>query len=509
MRFALAAAVSLLAVASAEARPVVFAREAPSTGALVLPLASEADLAVRGAGLDPEVRAAVARALASAKFKYEAKKTLSLRGIGPYDQIVVVGLGSAAPDAVGLQDAAGLGVRAAGASPTTLVATGLPQGAAQQAALGTRLGTYEFKGLKRVDPSAPTTQPGPITVVTPDAEAARAGFQRDGAALVDGVVLARDLISTPSNLKYPEQFVALARERFQGVSGVRIEVLDVAAMERLGMGSLLAVGRGSERPPRMMIVEYRGPGATGAPVALVGKGITFDTGGISIKPGENMWRMRYDMSGAAAVIGTTLSLAKAQAPVHVVAIAALAENMPDGRSYRPGDVVTAMNGKTIEVISTDAEGRMVLADGVAYAESRFKPAAIVDIATLTGAVRTALGDEYAGLFSRHDGLADQLQAAGRATGEHLWRLPLHPSYAEDVKSTVADMKNSGGALAGAGTGAHIIGEFVTEATPWAHLDIAGMAWADSAQPTTPQGAVGFGVRLLDSFVRNFDPSRAK
>jgi leucyl aminopeptidase len=282
-------------------------------------------------------------------------------------------------------------------------------------------------------------------------------------------------------------------------------VLDVAEMGRLGMGSILSVGAGSARPPRMLIVQYRGAGAPAVPVALAGKGITFDSGGISLKPGEGMWAMKGDMAGAAAVVGTVLSLAKSQAPVHVVGIAALAENMPGGAATRPGDVVKAMNGRTIEVLNTDAEGRLVLADAVVYAERQYRPAAIVDVATLTGAVTTALGDEYAGLFSRSDALAGQLLAAGSATGEELWRLPLHPNYAKDMQSDIADIKNvvEGGAP-GAGLGAHFIGYFV-ERTPWAHLDIASVDLRGTALPTVPAGLSGFGVRLLDRFVRDFRP----
>jgi leucyl aminopeptidase len=273
-------------------------------------------------------------------------------------------------------------------------------------------------------------------------------------------------------------------------------------MERLGMGSILSVGKGSARPPRMLVVDYRG--ATNAPlVALAGKGITFDSGGISLKPGTGMWAMKGDMGGAAAVVGTAISLAKSQAPVNVVAIAALAENMPGGSASRPGDVVKAYNGRTIEILNTDAEGRLVLADAVAFAERVYKPAAIVDVATLTGAVTTALGDEYAGLFSRSDPLAAQLLAAGTATGEELWRLPLHRNYAMDMRSDIADIKNvvEGGAP-GAGFGAHFIGYFI-ESTPWAHLDIASMDLRKGSLPTVPEGFSAFGVRLLDRFVRNF------
>jgi leucyl aminopeptidase len=255
----------------------------------------------------------------------------------------------------------------------------------------------------------------------------------------------------------------------------------------------------------MLVVRYRGHDApAGGPIVMAGKGITFDSGGISIKPSANMGDMRMDMSGAASVVGAVLSLAGSQAPVDVVAIAALAENMPDGRAIRPGDVLTAYNGMTIEIVSTDAEGRLVLADAVSWADATMNPAAIVDVATLTGAVGTALGDDYAGLFSRHDALAEQLTGAGRLVGEQVWPLPLHPSYAADTASQYADIRNSASGGAGAGAGAHFIGAFVRPETPWAHLDIANVAWG-SASESRAGGSTGFAVRLLDRFVRDWRP----
>jgi leucyl aminopeptidase len=335
---------------------------------------------------------------------------------------------------------------------------------------------------------------------------AQTHYELRGRALIEAMAWTRDISNEPANVVYPETFVRRTRAAFEDVRNVSIDVLDVSAMERLAMGAILGVGRGSERPPFMLIVRYAGPGAPeGPPIVLAGKGVTFDSGGISIKGAENMGDMKMDMSAAASVTGAVLALARARAPVNVVAIAALAENMPDGGAIRPGDVITAMNGKTIEVINTDAEGRLVLADALSYAESALNPAVVVDLATLTGAVRGALGDEYAGLFSRHDALAQQLQAAGEATGENLWRLPLHPSYAEDMRSNIADIRNTGsGTGAGAGTGAHFIGEFINREIPWAHVDIANMAYS-GANDWKPDGSAGFGVRLLERFVRDFQP----
>ena len=509
------AAFALLAITTVEvaqaARPVQFAAQAPTSGALVLPLSAAEDLATRGTMLDPASREAVARALASAEFGYGERDTLSLRGIGPWSQILIIGTRGERSETVRLQDIGGLAARqtAGENGPVALAANGLGSGpdAAAQIGIGARLGGYTFDRYRSEDPERPRSagQDAPLTIVTGDAEAAQAQWRRQSGALADAVQFTRDLITEPANIVYPETFVERTREAFRGVANVRIEAMDVAAMERAGMGAILAVGRGSVRPPRMLIVEYRGRGAEGAPIVLAGKGITFDSGGISLKPGTGMSAMKGDMAGAAAVVGAVLSLARSQAPVNVVAIAALAENMPSGSATRPGDVVRALNGRTIEILNTDAEGRLVLADAVALAEQRFRPSAIVDVATLTGAITTALSDEYAGLFSRSDGLADQLLAAGRTTGEELWRLPLHPNYARDMRSDVADIKNVvEGGSPGAGLGAHFIGYFV-DRTPWAHLDIAGVDSGSDRNPTVPAGMAGFGVRLLDRFVRDFRP----
>ncbi|MEO8011774.1 MAG: leucyl aminopeptidase, partial [Dokdonella sp.] len=342
---------------------------------------------------------------------------------------------------------------------------------------------------------------GKFVVRVSDALAAQAGWRRDGQPLAEGVTFARNLVTEPANAIYPESFVERTQAAFKGVAGVSLEILDAAAMEKIGMGSILAVGQGSVRPPRLLLVRYKGAG-NDAPIALVGKGITFDSGGISIKPSENLWRMKYDMAGAAAVTGAVLTLAKRGARVNAIAVAALAENMPSGGASRPGDVVRTMSGKTYEIMSTDAEGRMVLVDAIWYVQERDRPRVLIDVATLTGSQVTALGDEYGGLFTRDDALATQLLAAGKSSGEELWRLPLHPSYAKDLESPIADLRNVGpGRGAGAGVGAHFIGAWVKPGLSWAHLDIASMAWSDETTPTVPKGASGYGVRLLDRYVR--------
>ncbi|QJQ31154.1 leucyl aminopeptidase [Sphingomonas lacunae] len=488
-------------------RDLGFVASVPSApaGTLVLPLADAAGIAT-APGLADADRAAVTRAVSAARFTFPANGRLSLRGIGAWEQILLVGR-SAEPTAA---DAQQLGIVIARAlqsenGPITLAVPGMAADLVGEMAIGFGLGQYRsdlFQTRNRSESGA-----GPISIVADDPAAANGLWQARGQALVRAMAWTRTISNEPANAVYPESFVARARAAFEGLPGVSIEVLDVPAMERLGMGAILGVGRGSERPPRMMIVRYRGQGAPeGGPLVLAGKGITFDTGGISIKPSSGMGNMRMDMSGAASVVGAVLSLAGSRAPVDVIAIAALAENMPDGRSIRPGDVLTAYNGMTIEIDSTDAEGRLVLADAVSYADATMRPSAIVDVATLTGAIRTALGDDFAGLFSRQDALADQLLAAGMAVGEPLWRLPLHASYAGDTSSNYADIRNGGGdGSPGAGAGAHFIGEFIRRETPWAHLDIANVAWA-GASDTRPGGSTAYSVRLLDRFVRDWRPA---
>ncbi|WP_337186842.1 leucyl aminopeptidase [Phenylobacterium sp.] len=516
MRFLTAAAVAALFATAAlpptaQARPIRFSADIPTSGVLVVPAAGEADLALRAPDLDAATRAAVSRGLAAARFDYKAGSSLSFRSLGGYDEIVVLGAAPAAGQLTALE-LRKLGVAAArttakASSPAALASAGLP--APHEAAVGVALGAYAFDLYKSPAADKPKAQPQPFVIAGPEAAAAQAAWTRRGRALAEGVGFARDLITEPPNVLYPEAFAERTRAAFRGVPGVTVEVLDVPAMEKLGMGAILSVGQGSVRPPRMVVVQYRGPGAPAQPLVVTGKGITFDSGGISIKPNSGMWKMKGDMAGAAAAVGAVLSLARSNAPVHVVAVAAMAENMPGGSAARPGDVVRAHNGKTLERLNTDAEGRIVLADATAYAQSRFKPAAIVNLATLTGAVATALGDEYAGLFSRHDGLAAQIEAAAKTTGESVWRLPLHPSYAKDVESPIADIRDiSLSPSAGAGVGAHVIGFFADPATPWAHLDIASVDWADGDKPLAPRGGQGFGVMLVDELARSFDAGRA-
>ncbi|HEU4821060.1 MAG TPA: leucyl aminopeptidase [Qipengyuania sp.] len=322
---------------------------------------------------------------------------------------------------------------------------------------------------------------------------------RDAAALAEGVEFTRELVSEPANLLYPESFIARVRERFEG-TGVEISVLGEAEMEKLGMGSLLGVGQGSDRESQLLALRWNGGAAGEAPTAFVGKGVTFDTGGISIKPGPGMEDMKWDMGGAGAVVGALLALAKRNAKANVVGVCGLVENMPDGKAIRPGDILTSMSGQTIEVLNTDAEGRLVLADAIWWTQETFAPSRIVDFATLTGAMIVSLGNEHGGMFANDDTLADELLKAGKATGDALWRFPLSPAYDKLLDSPIADMKNIGPRGAGSITAAQFIQRFVKSGTPWAHCDIAGMVWADKPGQTWGKGATGYGVRLMDRLI---------
>ena len=320
------------------------------------------------------------------------------------------------------------------------------------------------------------------------------------AAVADGVELTRELVTEPANIIYPESFVDRVTKRVAG-TGLKVRVLDDAEMGKLGMGALLGVAQGSRRPARLLVLEWNGGVAGAKPTAFVGKGVTFDTGGISLKPPGGMEDMKWDMGGAGAVAGAMLALAGRKAKANVVGVCGLVENMPDGNAQRPGDVVTSMSGQTIEVINTDAEGRLVLCDCVTWVQQEYSPVAIVDLATLTGAILISLGHEQAGIFSNDDALAGQLIAAGETSGDKLWRMPLGAAYDKLIDSPIADMKNVGPREGGSITAAQFILRFVDKGTPWAHLDIAGMAWSSKPGATWDKGATGYGVRLLDRYVR--------
>ncbi|MBX7482494.1 leucyl aminopeptidase [Qipengyuania qiaonensis] len=338
------------------------------------------------------------------------------------------------------------------------------------------------------------------TIVVGAPEGTEAAWD-DMAHVAAGVEFTRELITEPANILYPESFVERCRTRFEG-TGAELIVLDEAEMEKLGMGSLLGVGLGSDRESRILAIRWNGGTPGEAPTAFVGKGVTFDTGGISIKPGPGMEDMKWDMGGAGAVAGAMLALVGRKARANLVGVMGLVENMPDGKAQRPGDVVTSMSGQTIEVLNTDAEGRLVLADALHWTQEEFQPARIVDFATLTGAMIIALGHEFAGVFSNDDQLAKDLYEAGEVSGDRNWRMPIDPAYDKLINSPIADMKNIGGRAAGSITAAQFLQRFIADDTPWAHVDVAGMVWSDKPGRTWGKGATGYGVRLLDRFVRD-------
>ena len=488
----------------------------PAAGTVVLPVGKDGALTGIAAEVDAAAQGAIADAIRLAKFKGESGQTLTLYGVGPHPAVLLIGTGTAVKSAVDLRVFGALAAQGTAGWPTAAQVlvpdAGEVEHDAVEAAIGARLGEYDF-GKWGAAPSAGGAQgdrPG-LTFLAPRADLARSAFQREGEALVEGVLFARDLISTPSNIKSPEWFAGEVRRRFQGVAKTTVTVLDERQIQSLGMGALYGTGQGSTRPPRLVAVEYRGGSAGEAPIAFVGKGITFDTGGISIKPADGMWRMRSDMSGAAATAGAVLALARRGAKVNAVAVLALAENMPDGNAIRPGDVLTSMSGKTIEVLNTDAEGRLVLADALWWAQQKHSPRLAVTIATLTGAVVRALGPDHAGLFTQDDALAARFIAAGDASGEPLWRLPITAATVKALKSDIADVRNvtEGGSAPGASFGAAFIMEWAKPDTPFVHIDIAGTAWESAGRPTEPKGAVGFGVRLFDEIVRREEAAKAR
>ena len=371
---------------------------------------------------------------------------------------------------------------------------------AVSAAIGAKLAVYQYNEwfTKKKEEELPSVKE--ISIILEDHQEAQKEWERAGAA-IEGTYLARDLVNTPPNVLFPESFAN--QIKFMESMGVAVEVLDEDEMSDLGMGSLLGVGQGSDKESQLAIMKWNGADSDTDPVMLVGKGVCFDTGGISLKPGEKMEEMRGDMGGAAAVTGTIKALALRKAKVNVVGIVGLVENMPDGNAIRPGDILVSGSGQTIEVQNTDAEGRLVLADALWYAQEYFKPKVIVDLATLTGAILISLGHSYAGMFSNDDDLAKELSDAGAETGEKVWRLPMGEEYDKLIKSQFADMKNIGGRAAGSITAAQFLKRFIRDGVRWAHLDIAGVAWVDKDKsPTDPSWGSGFGPRLLDRWIAN-------
>jgi leucyl aminopeptidase len=453
---------------------------------------------------DEATGGAIARGFKTAEFKGGKGKTCTILAPGAgLSRVVAVGLGK--PAELSMRVLNEVGGHAAGAllvEPAGSIATGpLEPTQAAEVALGAALRAYRFDRYRTKEKPEDKPKLGKLTLLAADPSRAKAAWEPlHGVA--KGVFLSRDLVSEPPNVLNPAEMA----DRCKKLSdlGVKVEVLGPREMNRLGFGALLGVAQGSANEPRMVVMQWHGASGNGRkakskPVAFIGKGVTFDTGGISIKQAGGMEDMKWDMAGAGTVVGLMAALAGRKAKVDAVGLVGLVENMPSGTAQRPGDVVKSYSGQTIEVINTDAEGRLVLADVLWYCQQKFDPRFMVDLATLTGAMIVALGHEYAGMFSNDDALAQRLSDVGKATDEKVWRFPLDDAYDRLIRSDIADMKNIGGRPAGSISAAQFIQRFVNK-KPWAHLDIAGVAWSSKDAPCVPKGATAFGVRLLDRLV---------
>lgn len=484
---------------------IEFAATPPAADALVLPVAKGALDAAVAASADPAILAAAAGA---ARFDGEAGQIVEafVAAGDTVSRVLLAGIGAGADtdwERAGgavtarlLTNATSVAVDLSALSPAP-GASAVARFAGALAQRAWRIDTYRTRLPEKQKPvlAAATIAGGPDGV-----EAAWA----HQFAITGGLALTRTLVAEPPNLLYPESFVARVAKDIEGL-GLEMTVLGEDEMRELGMGALLGVSQGSARAARLLALKWSGKGPGDPDLALVGKGVTFDSGGISLKPGAGMEDMKWDMGGAGAVVGAMKAIAARKAGANVIGVCGLVENMPDGNAQRPGDIVTSMSGQTIEILNTDAEGRLVLCDCVTWVQRTHRPKAIVDLATLTGAMIISLGNEYGGLFSNDDALADQLLAAGRDSGDLLWRFPLADAYNKLIDSPIADMKNVGPRGAGSITAAHFIGRFVDTGVRWAHLDIAGMVWADKPGATYDKGATGYGVRLLDRLVAdNFE-----
>ncbi len=451
--------------------------------------------------------ATLTRAFDAERYKGKAFSSVEILAPAGLDapRLVVISVGKAAD--LKTTDFLKLGGVCAGKIPSAvreatmlldLPGTRFAPEAAADVAMGLKLRAYTFDRYKTRNKEDGERGALSVTLQLADDAAARRAFAAKDA-VADGVILARDLVNEPANVLDPPEFARRAEEL--KALGVEVEVLDDAALARIGMRALLGVGQGSIKESRVVVMQWKGGNAKDEPVAFIGKGVTFDTGGISIKPAAGMEDMKGDMGGAACVTGLMHALAARKAKVNAVGVIGLVENMPDGAAQRPGDIVTSLSGQTIEIINTDAEGRLVLSDVLWYTKERFKPKFMVDLATLTGAILVALGQEYAGLFSNNDELAERLAKAGQETGEKVWRMPLGPEYDKMIDSKFADMKNTGGRHAGSITAAQFLQRYV-EKTAWAHLDVAGTAMSSPASDINKSWGSGWGVRLLNQLVKD-------
>ncbi|HEU5097232.1 MAG TPA: leucyl aminopeptidase [Reyranella sp.] len=478
------------------------------SGNVAVFVAAEKQLLATAKSLDQQAGGALERAIVASRFTGAKGQSLTVLGQEKIGRLLLLGVGKARElDARSAESLGGQVVadaNAAGQKTVTVVVDPVkgtrlsPAEVAARIALGARLRAYRFDKYKTKEkPEQKLSLEKIIVAVSAVADARRAYARLEPT--VDAVFFTRDLVSEPANVLYPVEFARRAREL--GKLGVKIDILGEAEIKKLGMGALLGVGQGSERESQLLVMRWMNGPKNQAPVALIGKGVCFDTGGISIKPAGGMEDMKWDMGGAGAVTGAMMLLAGRKARANVVGVCALVENMPDGNAQRPGDVVKTMSGQTVEVINTDAEGRLILCDAMWYAQEKFKPQAMVELSTLTGAIIVSLGHERAGLFSNNTALSNKLRAAGSEVGEKLWRMPLGPKYDKLIDSDIADMRNvSTGRDGGSITAAQFLQRFVQEGVAWAHLDIAGMAWSTKGNDTVPKGATAYGVRLLDRWI---------
>jgi len=479
---------------------------ASASGAEVLAVLVHEGRAFQGKGAEHDAAAsgALTRAMNGGRFTGGSNSTLVIPGVAGVDAGTIVLTGAGDPgkfDDLALETAAGAAyqaVKLSGAKSLTIDAAALSADQAARAAFGARLAAYRFLKYRTTLKPEKTPSIETIKVVAADVKAAQAAWDKL-SPVADAVEFSRDLVSEPANVLYPEEFAN--RVKALEKLGLEVEILGEKELEKLGFRTLLAVGQGSRRDSQVAIMKWNGGKKGDQPIAFVGKGVTFDTGGISIKPSEGMEEMKWDMGGAAAVSGLMHALAGRKARVNAIGVIGLVENMPDGNAQRPGDVVMSLSGQSVEILNTDAEGRLVLADCLWYTQERFKPKFMLDLATLTGAMIVALGLEYAGVFSNSDELANNFLAAAPKVGENAWRMPIPEAYERHIDSPIADVKNTGNGRAGGSITAALFLQRFTNGTPWAHIDIAPTAWVkDSKSPTVPDGAVGWGVRTLDRMV---------
>lgn len=493
---------------------ITFVEKAPKAGLTAIGILEKGVLGKVAAVLDKSSKGALSQAIKATDFSGKPEKLMRLPTLhGSEGQLMLVGLGDTKKhnafsfEKIGARLFAGL--NSLKEKKVVIDLSDIADSKALNAhdaiayiASGAMLRSFKFDKYKTKREKDEIPVLNELVFVSNDVKASQKKFA-ELAAIAEGNHLTRDVVTDTPNVIYPESMAKIAKNLNK--IGVKVEVLGQKEMEKLGFGALLGVSQGSIREPQLIIMQWNGGAKTQKPIAVVGKGVTFDSGGINIKPSNGMEDMKYDMAGSGTVLGLMKSLALRKAKVNVVGVMGMVENMPSGSAQRPSDVVTSLSGQTIEVLNTDAEGRLVLADALWYTQSVFKPQYMIDLATLTGAVTVALGCEYAGLMGNNDKLCDMLIKAGDEVGEPMWRLPMGKMYDKDINSEIADVKNIGsGRGAGTITAAQFLERFVNK-TPWAHLDIAGMAWEKADKPLTGKGATGYGVRLLNKFLQdNFE-----